>query len=297
MGSWLGRNQALFGTLFAPSGGRVLWITSYDEIYAYPASILTPMRWLSAGLVEILFARLWALGQNLQTVFAVQGEVFLALLVLPGLWIFRKDVRVRWGLLVFTTVFLLMTLVFPYPGGRGGLFHSGAALQPLWWGLAPPGLEAWLRWGERKRGWQLSPARLIFATGLVLLALLLTGLTTYSRLVGADPAYPSWSSSQATYQRLEQVLGKLGARPEQITLVNNPPGYFAATGRVAIPVPDGGLGQTMAAARSFRASYLLLESDHPDGLGSLYQHPADQPGLRYLATVEGTHLFQFAEEK
>jgi hypothetical protein len=297
MGGWFARNLALFGTLFPPAGGKVFWITTYNEIYAYPASILTPLRWLSSGLGEILQARLWALGQNLQTVLAVQGEIFLALLILPGLWVYRKDVRVRWGLLAFAMFFLLMTLVFPYPGGRGGLFHSGATLQPLFWALAPAGLETWLRFGERKRGWQVNTARKAFTTGLVALALLLTCLTTYTRLVGSGPAASAWGRSQARYRTLEGGLGALGAQPGQIALVNNPPGYYAATGREAIPVPDGDLAQTLAAARSFRASYLLLEPNHPTGLGSLYVNPTDQPGLRYLTTVDSTHVFEFVEER
>ncbi|HLE13413.1 MAG TPA: hypothetical protein VI776_01595 [Anaerolineales bacterium] len=297
MGGWLARNLALYGTLLSPAGGKVFWITGYDEIFVYPASILTSGRWWSSGLDEILRARLWALGQNLQTVIAVQGEIFLALLIVPGVWAFRKDVRVRWGLLAFVVMFLLMTLVFPYPGGRGGLFHSGATLQPLWWALAPAGLQAWLLWGQKKRGWQVKSARQVFTAGVVGLALLVTGLTGYTRLQGADPTSPAWGSSKVLYQRLEGELEGEGIPPEAIVMVNNPPGYYSATGRSAIPVPIGGQAETLAAAQRYKAGYLLLERNHPGGLDSLYQKPADRSGLRYLSTVDGAHLFEILGER
>jgi hypothetical protein len=288
MGGWLARNLALYGLPLSPAGGRALWITNYDELFAYPAAILTPGRWWSSGLAAILGARLWALEQNLQTALAVQGAIFMVILVIPGAWELRGDVRVRWGVIAFGAIFVSMTLVFPYPGGRGGLFHSGATLQPLWWALAPPGLLVWLHWGERRRGWLPESARL---------ALLLTVLISYDRLVGADPAYPTWGRSHEKYRRLIEGLGEFSAWPDEIALVNNPPGYYAATGRSAIPVPEGDLAHLLAAARRYRARYLLLERDHPTGLNALYQEPRDQPGLRYLATIGDTRLFEILEAR
>ena len=54
MAPWMLRNQAVFGSWLAPGGSRALWISSYDELFIYPASLLTPGRWLDAGWGAIL---------------------------------------------------------------------------------------------------------------------------------------------------------------------------------------------------------------------------------------------------
>ncbi|HEX7975434.1 MAG TPA: hypothetical protein VF498_13585, partial [Anaerolineales bacterium] len=152
MGPWMLRNLAAFGSLLAPGGGRALWVTQYDELFAYPASLLTPAHWWGAGLGSLLRARLAAFGQTLESAFAVQGQIFLSPLVLLGFWRMRQDSRVRWGGLAWLITFLALTLAFPYQGARGGFFHSGAAVQPLIWALVPVGLEAFIGWGQRRRG-------------------------------------------------------------------------------------------------------------------------------------------------
>jgi hypothetical protein len=97
MGPWMARNLDAFGTPLSPGGNRMLWLTEYDELFSYPADLLTPERWLASGLPAILRARWDALRQNLQSAMAVQGEIFLVPLILSGLWYWRKDLRVQLG--------------------------------------------------------------------------------------------------------------------------------------------------------------------------------------------------------
>ena len=289
---WLWRNLITFGTPFAPGGGRVLWLTDYDDIYLYPASLLTPTRWWATGLGEIVRARIWALGQNLQTTLAVQGMVFLLPLSLVGAWQLRKDQRVQLGGLAWLLLLALFCLIFPYPGARGGFFHSGAALQPLWWALTPVGLAVLVAWGERKRGWNSSQARVILGVGLVGLAAFYSILVTWPKVIGNQVAEPAWNQSAEAYIQLESHLEALGISDEAIGMVNNPPGYFTATGRTAIVVPDGGVPDLLAAAQRYQASYLLVEENHPAGLGDLYSDPGDLPGLEYLGMFERTQIFR-----
>jgi hypothetical protein len=294
MGPWMLRNLAVFRTLFSPGGSRALWITNYDQLYAYPASLLTPAHWLSSGLGSIITARLWALGQNLQTVLAVQGEIFVAPLIVLGLWHLWQDPRVKIGGLAWLGIFLAMTLVFPFQGTRGGFFHSGAALQPLWWALAPVGLDSFLRIGVRKRGWQMDQASRVFSWGLVGLIVLLTFFVSYAGVVGNDNSDMAWNQTPRHYSKIEASLGEYGIANGEIVMVNNPPGYFVASRRPAIVVPDGGIDSTLAAARRYQARYLILEFNHPKGLNDLYQKPQDLPGLDYLYTLDDTHIFKIA---
>jgi hypothetical protein len=292
MGPWILRNLSVFGTLLSPGGLRSLWLTDYDEIFSYPASILTFDHWIASGLSSILEARAWALGLNLQTVLAVQGEIFLLPLIIAGAWRLRRDPRVELGVLAWLGIFFAMTLVFPFPGARGGLFHSGAALQPLWWSLAPVGLESFLEVGVNKRGWYPDQARRFFSWGLVGLALFLTIVVGYLRIVGNEDSGLAWNQASRHYSQIEVSLGEHGIDKAEIVMVNNPPGYFVATRRPAIVVPDGDIQSTLAAAERYQAHYLLLESNHPQGLDNLYQNPEDLPGLEYLYTLEDTHIFK-----
>jgi hypothetical protein len=292
MGPWMLRNLAVLGTPLAPGGNRALWITQYDELFAYPASLLTPARWLGSGLPEIMRARLWASGQNLQTALAVQGEIFLIPLIILGLWKLRHDRRIQLGSLAWLATFVAMTVVFPFQGSRGGFFHSGAALQPLWWAVAPVGLEGFIAWGARARGWQANQAQRIFGAGLVGLAILLTVLITEGRVLGKDLSHPIWGESAAHYNHLEQALQGIGARAGETVMVNNPPGYFIAAGRPAIVTPFGDEQILLKTADYYNARYILLEFDHAAGLDTLYNSPGDREGLKYLLSVDGTRVFK-----
>jgi hypothetical protein len=295
MSPWMLRNLSAFGTLLSPGGLRSLWLTNYDELFSYPASILTFNHWIDSGLGAILQARGWALGLNLQTALAVQGEIFLLPLILLGFWHLRRDPRVRLGGLAWLVTFLAMTLVFPFPGARGGLFHSGAALQPLWWALAPVGLESFVDFGVEKRGWQKEQARKVFSWALVALALFLTIVVGYLRIVGNDDSGLAWNQTPRHYSKIEASLTGHGVAKGEIVMVNNPPGYFVATSHSAITVPDGDIQTTLAAAQRYQAHYLVLESNHPQGLNDLYQNPVDLPGLDYLYSLGDTHIFKLTD--
>ncbi len=287
---WILRNIVVFGTPGSPVGLKPLWLTSYDELYAYPAFLLTPAHLLASGWRSILQARLWALGQNLQTALAVQGEIFLFPLVLTGIWRLRRSLAVQTGVLAWGLLFLVMTLPFPFAGARGGFFHAGAALQPLWWALAPEGLRAFVGWGARRRGWQSPQAGRVFALGLSGLALALSAFLLWSRVIGADGLPADWGESTAHYRRLEARLRARGALSEARILVNNPPGYYLASGRPALAIPYGDEDTLLAVARRYDVRYLVLEPNYHGGpLDSLYRTPP--PFLRPLFTLNDTLVF------
>jgi hypothetical protein len=285
------RNLHAFGTLLSPGGVQALWLTDYDELYSYPPGLLTAERWWTSGLRAIAEARVQALGQNLQTALAVQGEIFLAPLIILGLWRLRKDLRIWMGVMSWAITFGVMTLVFPLVGWRGGFFHSGAALQPLLWAAAPVGLEVFIDWGRRVRRWDYLQASRFFSAGLVALAFMLSGLTVQKRVAGESLAHPAWGSGWEYYVELEGALRDAGIEKDEIVMVNNAPGYYAANRRPAISIPNGGVDVSLEVAERYEATILLLESNHPRGLDELYEHPKDLPGLKYLLDFQGTRVF------
>ena len=282
---WMLRNLLVFGTPLSPVGARVLWWTTYDELYTYPATMLSWQHWLASGAGEIVRARLWALGQNLQTMLAVQGSIFLLPLMLAGAWRLRRHLVVQTGVLAWGGLLLVMSFVFPFAGARGGFFHAGAALQPLLWALVPVGLRAFINLGVRYRHWQMARAGAFFRWGLVVLAVLLSGLLLGSRLRAGQ-----WGRSEAHYRQVETVLQAQGATPQEIVMVNNPPGYVLAAGRPAIVIPYGDIDTLLAVARRYDARYLVLESNYRGGsLDALYAAPP--ASLHLLATLNDTLIF------
>ncbi len=186
MAPWFVRNYFAFGSPLGPGGAKMLWLTTYDQLFAYPSSQLTFTAWWQSGITSILKSRLWAMGINLERTLAEQGEIFLLPLIGMGFWHLRRDKRVQLAGLAWLMTFGAMTVAFPFAGARGGFFHSGAAMQPVWWALAPIGLERTIEWGRRKRGWDVTQAGAVFRPALVVLAILLTAGTSWGRLIRVE---------------------------------------------------------------------------------------------------------------
>ena len=291
MAPWMARNLSVFGSLLAPGGSRALWLTNYDQLFAYPPELVNPSHWWASGLGEIFRARWGALGQNIQSALAVQGEIFLVPLVLLGLWHWRQDPRVRIGMLAWCGTLFVMTVLFPYVGWRGGFFHSGAAYQPLFWAVVPAGLDGFIDWGRRARRWNVQQATQVFRAGLVGLAILLSILVVQKKVYGSSLTDRIWDDSWLSYVGVEQTLRLHGVDSSAIVLVNNAPGYYVASQRPALSIPNGGPETTLEVARRYGVEYLLLEQNHPEGLTGLYEQPEDQPGLRHWFSYEGIQVF------
>jgi hypothetical protein len=223
---------------------------------------------------------------------AVQGQIFLFPLILTGLWRLRRTPTVRAGGLAWMLTFLVMTLIFPYQGARGGFFHSGAALQPLFWAVTPLGLHTFLEWGQRRRGWDVHQAGRVFQSGMVLIALILTIVIAFNRVIGSDFRQPAWDDLERRYAKVEQELSLRQASPTAVIMVNDAPTYYLASRRSSISIPYGDTDVLLEVAQRYGGRYLLLEIEQVQG-DSLYGQPGDRPGLHYLGTVEGIRLYEF----
>ena len=122
-----------------------------------------------------------------------------------------------------------------------------------------------------------------------IVSFLLTGFAVRSRVIGADLQHPAWGGSNRSYVEIENGLRLAGADKDGARFINNPPGYFVATGRPALAIPDGDLNSTLLVAKKYGGAYLILEYNHPLGLDELYQTPIDHPGIKYLTTISGAH--------
>lgn len=288
MAPWFLRNYSVFGTPLAPGGNHALWLTSYDQTYSYPASKLTFDSWLDSGWRAIFTSRLGAMKWNLQTAWAVQGGIFLLPFIMVGLWAFRFDLRIKIGVIAWTLIFVLMTFVFPFAGSRGGFFHSGAALQPLWWILVPVGLERIIAWVESKRNWRKGEAFQVFLISTVFISLLMSIFIFYVRVLSA----PGWGSESARYQRVEAFIADFSTSKDDAVIVGNPPGYFNISNRAAIAIPNEELETVIEAAKRYGAKFLILEDNGtPMPLKPVYENPDSYPLIKYLGEVDGVRIY------
>ena len=197
MGGWFLRNQAVFGALMPPGSGYVLWMTNYSQLFSFTPEIYTLQSWLASGLMQALMARASALWQNLSTAFFAQGMIFLVPFMVAGVWKGRRLFCVQVGVVGWLGLLLAESLLFPFASVRGGFFHAGTAFQPLWFALAPLGLDALAERIPRKN--KLSTQRL----SLLPLILLVIMISFSVMLVKIRVVDSGWNEGEYLYLKTE----------------------------------------------------------------------------------------------
>ncbi|MGH2621441.1 MAG: glycosyltransferase family 39 protein, partial [Anaerolineales bacterium] len=278
---WWARNLSVVGSLTNPGGARLLWMLSYDDLFSYPAEVLSFDRWRQAGLAGLLAARGSALMWNSARLVAENGLVFLGPFMLLGAFRLRSRPLVRLPISYLGLLFAVMTIGFPFIGPRGAFFHSSTAAMPVLWALAPVGLRAAIDWAGGKRKWEPGQARRVLGTAAVLLAAGVTIGLYVTRLVLPARDGQGWGSGSQSYlevgQRIPDPVGRVA--------VNNPPGFSLATGREAVVIPNGPPETLRQVARRYQVDWIVLESNHPSELDGLYASPESLPWLRLAGTL------------
>jgi hypothetical protein len=279
MSPWYIRNWNIYGTLMAPGGSRALWLGDYDQTFAYPPSHLSFDSFLALGWDKILADRLSAFGTNLLSGFAAHGGIVPFPFIIAGIIYYRKDGRVKLAGLAWVILLLVMSFLFPFAGKRGAFFHAGAALQPMWWTLAPLGLESILV-SLKQRGIGNDNNRMVFRSILVLITLILTVYVVNIRLFTLG-----WGSGEDKYPTVERFLLENGIKSNDIVIVGNAPGYYISTGRPAISIPYGGEDAIRAVSTQFKAYYVVFENANSNP-----NEKYDQ--FIYLGEVNGAYIYK-----
>jgi hypothetical protein len=277
---WFVRNWMVAGTPLPTIGAKTIWLTTYDDLFSYGRE-LSLQTYLAWGWGNILRSKLDALWLNTQTVLAVFCMIFLTPLVLVGWWRLRKHMLYQLATWYGVLLFLTMTLVFTFPGPRGGLFHSGGVLLPFIFTATLVGLDAVVEWAAiRRQGWNALVAKPVFGIGLVGLALLVSGFLYYRGvMVGTR-----WRGGDATYSRLVEWLAAKG-QAETVVMVGDPPGYWYQGGGPSIVVPNEPMETVLAVADRYGARYLVLDRNRPMPLAPLYAGDIVHPRLLLVYTL------------
>ena len=273
-GPWLVRNWLVLGRPLSSAGTQTLFLTSYDDLFAFGRHI-DAATYLDWGWQAILQSKLQGLSLGLQTLVVIAAAIFLAPFIALA-WraaATRDDSRAFVRPLFWYTLalFLAMTLLYTFPGQRGGFFHSAAALWPWAMALAPTGIAIGVEAVARRRpAWRAEQATVVFSAGAVVLALLLS--------VAAGARSRSTDDIVSHGYPLVAAVVPAGAT----IVARDPAGFYFQTGRSAIVVPNDPPAGVLAAADLYGAGYLLLDANHPAALGALYDGAETAPRFQLL---------------
>jgi hypothetical protein len=180
-----------------------------------------------------------------------------------------------------------MTFIFPFAGVRGSFFHAGAALQPLFWVLAPFGLDAVVAWA-RSHGRFTNQAYVVFRIALIQIVIMLSLWVVWVRIF-----QNGWDEGELAYPAVEQFLVQRGVALDEPVIVLSPPGYYMMTGRPAFVQPYGDVDTLLTVARRYGIHYFVFEQQgRLKPLRDLYDHPEAYDQLEYLGEVNDTRIFQ-----
>ncbi len=292
MAPWFVRNLLVFGVVMPPGTSRTFWLQEYNDLFSYYPETLTFQNWFGQGIRAIIKNIQVAGLANIKNAFLVQGQVILTPFIAIGAWKYRRDRSVRGIYLVWVCIFSLMSVIFPFAGLRGGFTHSGAAFQTLFWAFAGSGFFTIISWGVEKRDWIEEKAGIVFGGALVLLVAISSLFIYRDRVIGDDIEHPLWENSFQEAVGIADSLRDMGTEPDDLIMINNPPGFYAATGFSSIVIPNGDLGTVLAAGKDYGAKYLVLERNHPLGLAELYRSPGDETRLEYIGSWNQAVIFR-----
>ncbi len=253
---WFIRNLNTIGTPMPFGGAQTIWLTTYDDLFRFPPDN-SPASLFADGAGLFLASRWEALTNNLGTFIAVEGLIIMTPLMLVGLWRRRREDFLRPFWIYVVGLHLAMTLVFPFPGYRGGLLHSAAALVPFWAALGVVGLDDCVEWiARRRRNWSPGTAKQFFSVGLVLIAAALSWVIGTGNRVGEQ-------SPSAFHQELRQLV-----EPEARVMINDPAQLYYFTGLGGVVLPNESPAVIPQIARLYGVRYLVLEGVAADGQSS-----------------------------
>jgi hypothetical protein len=265
MTPWFARNLAELGSPLPLGGTSTIWLREYNDLFIYPPAVLTPAYAFADGGGAFIAARGEAAINNLGTFVAVEGAIVMTPFILIALWKRRRDPFGQPLILYALGLHIVMTFVFPFPGYRGGLFHSAAALFPLWAAYGVVGVDDAVDWiAKRRRRWRAVTAKRIFSAGLL-------GVVLYlSALFGFAGRVPTATGAPTLYTNL------IAALPDDARLlINDPAALYHYTGMGGVALPNASPDVIIDIARRYQIGYLLLEAPEatPAPLWSLFDAP------------------------
>jgi hypothetical protein len=273
---WFARNLVVIGTPLSPSGTRTIWLTNYDDLFCYDCD-LSLSSYLAWGWGNILGAKLSALWINFQRFLAEDCLVFLLPFAAMGICRLRRHLAVALATMYLLLIYLAHSLVFTFPGWRGGFFHASGAVLPFLYVAALEGLDGAVLWvARRRRTWTYQQARMAFGVAAIVMAIALSGYMAWKKL-------PAWRRADVTYRSIDTWLTSEGISHATV-MTGDPPAFWYHTRRPAVVVPNADVRTLLTVCDRYGVEYVVLEENHPAELEGLYEERVTLERLNPAAT-------------
>ena len=243
---WYWRNLQTFGSPFG-AGGKALFLTSYEDIFAWPAARVTAGAWLEQGWGAIATASLGAAFTSLQNWLLAQVGIGNLVFVLLGLPRGSKQPVVRLALFGWFILWGALAVFFPYTSNRGSFFHASAAFWPL--------IPILVVWGVDRL--QSKIPRSFVESFLILSALGITSYAAYTAIFTRD-----WNGDVVVYQQAEEALQQAGIDPGEVVLAANPALYANTNERPALIIPAEPPESIANLATWYHARFVIFDERH-----------------------------------
>jgi hypothetical protein len=264
MSFWFIINFHFYQSFFSPASSKAMWIATYDDTFIYPASDLNLNYWLKNS-IYLRPAQIYeTFKMNLGTFLGVQLMIVGLPLFFLGAIRNRSDVKMRVGIIYYGLIFILMTIIFPLAGSRGGFLHSISAVQILVWILMADGLQSFFEWGINHRNWKLARSKKMFGSAFIILIILFTMVVYKNDVIGDSVQDIKWGQDYTRYENIENVILETSMDKKDVVMINNPLGYYYSTGRWGIVVPNSEADQFIELVKKFEVKYIVLDKNLPD---------------------------------
>lgn len=279
---WFMRNMSVIDAPLPPGGLSTIFLKGYNDLFSYPA-VYPLSEFLDWGAANILRSRWDGLLVAFQTWLAVEGLIILAPFGLYALWQRRRE-KFWAGMIWYALgLHLAMSIFFTFPGMRGGLFHSSAALYPFWVALGLAGVDSGVKWLGKKRRWRVQEAQLVFGTAALFLPLAL-GLSAISG------QFATWNAN-TSYSRYVENLPD-GAR----LMVNDPASWYYHTGLMGVTLMDEPLEVAREIAERYCITHLIIDENVTSAFEPLLKGETPPPFLREVGYFEGGNPDEWSDD-
>lgn len=295
MSGWYIRNLTLYQALIPPGNGRLIWATGYDDIFYYSVSNITPEKFLNMGAGKILFDRLAALWNNIKGLLAVNGSIVLVPIIGMGIWSTRKNFATRLVVSIILLNLIVMSLLFPYAGYRGGFFHSNSAVQTVLWGLVPVGLNGFIELGVKYRKWTPNRSWKMFGAALIASLSILSVVIFLQKMNFTSTTQTPWNETLEEFESIDHAIVAYANDPDSVVMVNDPPGYYLATHRMAIVNPSDGIEELFAAARKYNTRFAVIDQNNSKLIDDITSSPGLQDRLRLIKKLDDVEIYEILQ--
>lgn len=251
---WFMRNIAALGLVLPTGGLRGIGFSQYGDLFRYTETAVAAPE-ISEAILRLVEVRWTAALHSFATFIAVEGLIVLAPFMLIGWWQRRRRPQLRGFTVLAIGIHIVMILVFPLQGSRGGLFHAAAALFPFWMALGVLGLDAAVEWlAKRRRAWDTEQAKRVFSLAVLAIGILISLSVARASQIDDGQNLPD------LYVELRKVLPS-----DARVMINDPARLYYHLGHGGVTIPNDYVEIVPEISKRYGIDYLVLEHVGEDG--------------------------------